>query len=128
LSLINLSNPQSCHLLEAPEIDGLLSHQAEVNVYRILQELLTNASRHSEASRVFMTIEKQDDHILFAVEDNGKGFDVQKSMTVGSAHQGIGLVSIQQRVRMLGGSFKIETREGSGTKVSFIIPIDNKGS
>jgi len=73
-----------------------------------------------------MTIEKQDDHILFTVEDNGKGFDVQKSMTVGSAPQGIGLVSIQQRVRMLGGSFKIETREGSGTKVSFIIPIDNK--
>jgi signal transduction histidine kinase len=64
---------------------------------------------------------------LFAVEDNGKGFDAQKAMTGGSAHQGIGLVSIQQRVRMLGGSFKMETREGSGTKVNFIIPIDNKG-
>jgi len=121
------SNPQSCHLLEAAEIDGLLSHQAEVNVYRILQEILTNVSRHSEASRVFVTTKKQDDHILFAVEDNGKGFDLQKAVTVGSAHQGIGLVSIQERVRMLGGSFDIETREGLGTKVSFIIPIDKKG-
>lgn len=121
------SNPQSCQLLEAAKIDGLLSHQTEVNVYRILQEILTNVSRHSEASRVLMKIEKQDGHILFAVEDNGKGFDVQKAMTVDSAPQGIGLVSMQQRVRMLGGSFNIETREGSGTKVSFIIPIDNKG-
>jgi PAS domain S-box-containing protein len=118
------SNPHACHFLEPEGIDGLLSHQAEVNVYRILQESLNNISRHSEASRVVMAIKKQDDHILFEVADNGKGFDVQKAMAIGSAQKGIGIVSIQERVRMLGGSFNIESQEGSGTKICFLIPID----
>ncbi len=121
------SPPNTCRLLEAEEIDGLLSHQAEVNVYRILQESLTNISKHSQASRIVVAVKKQDDHILFTVEDDGKGFDVRKALSVGSVHNGIGIVSMQERVRMLGGSFNIESWEGSGSKVSFIIPIDKRG-
>ncbi len=120
-------HPRTCHLLESDEIDGLLSPLAQVNVYRIFQESLTNISKHSQATRVSATVKKQDDYVSFLVEDNGKGFEVQKALAAGSLHTGIGLVAMQERVRMVGGSFHIESREGSGTMIKFIIPLDQKG-
>jgi signal transduction histidine kinase len=121
------SQPHVCHLLEAEGADDLLSHHVQINIYRILQESLTNISKHSQATRVFVGLKKQDGYFSLMVEDDGKGFDVQKIMAAGSLHKGMGLVSMQERVRMLGGTFNIESQEGSGTKISVLIPMDKRG-
>jgi two-component system NarL family sensor kinase len=121
------SPPHVCHFLSADGMDGLLSHQAQVNVYRILQETLTNISKHAQATRVDLSTKKQDGYFCLTIEDNGKGFDVKKTMAEGSIYKGMGLVSMQERVRMIGGAFNIESRTGSGTKIGVIIPIDKRG-
>jgi two-component system, NarL family, sensor kinase len=121
------SQPHFCHLLTAEGVDDLLSRQAQVNIYRLLQESLTNISKHSQATRVVVGIKKQDGYFSLVIEDNGAGFDVQKTMAADSLHHGMGLVSMQERVRMLGGTFNLESQEGSGTKISILIPLDKKG-
>jgi PAS domain S-box-containing protein len=116
-----------CHLLESDGIDGLFSHQAQVNIYRILQESLTNISKHSQATRVFLSVKRRADEVRFEVRDNGKGFNAEEALAAGTAHNGMGLVAMQERVRMVGGAFEVKSGEGSGASLSFTIPIDNRG-
>jgi PAS domain S-box-containing protein len=106
------------------EIDGLFPPLAERNIYRIFQESLTNIARHAEASRVCISIAFQPGHIDFHVEDNGKGFDLQRLDEPAQPGSGIGLSSMKERARLLGGSLKILSCPGAGTKISFSIPID----
>jgi PAS domain S-box-containing protein len=109
---------------EMAKIDGLFPPLAELNVYRIFQESLTNIARHAEASRVSISVAVQPDQVDFLVEDNGKGFDLQKLDEPAPPLSGIGLASMKERARLAGGSLKILSRPGAGTKISFSIPID----
>jgi PAS domain S-box-containing protein len=109
---------------EMAEIDGLFSPLAELNIYRIFQESLTNIARHAEASRVSISITVQPDQVDFLVVDNGKGFDLQKLEEPAPWGSGIGLASMKERALLAGGSLKILSRSGAGTTISFSIPID----
>jgi signal transduction histidine kinase len=109
---------------EMAKIDGLFPRLAELNVYRIFQESLTNIARHAEASRVSISITIRPDQVDFLVEDNGKGFDLQKPEDPALWGSGIGLASMKERARLAGGSLQILSRPGAGTKISFSIPID----
>ncbi len=109
---------------EMAEIDGLFPPLADLNIYRIFQESLTNIARHGEASRVSISIAVQPGQVDFLVEDNGKGFDLQKPEEPAPWGSGIGLASMKERARLVGGSLQILSRPGAGTKISFSIPID----
>ncbi len=90
----------------------------EVMVFRALQELLGNASRHSHATVVKVYVDVGDNLIKVSVDDNGKGFDLDKLNEGGS----LGLKLIRDRVEMLGGNFDIDSSAGKGTRVAFSIP------
>ncbi|RLD07494.1 MAG: hypothetical protein DRI32_00740 [Chloroflexi bacterium] len=90
----------------------------EVMVFRALQELLGNASRHSHASVVKVYVDVGDSLIKVSVDDNGKGFDVDTLNESSS----LGLKLIRDRVEMLGGSFDIDSSAGKGTRVVFSVP------
>ncbi len=90
----------------------------EVMVFRALQELLGNASRHSHATVVKVYVDVGDSLIKVSVDDNGKGFDVDRLSEGGS----LGLKLIRDRVEMLGGSFDIDSSAGKGTRVVLSIP------
>ena len=90
----------------------------EVMVFRALQELLGNASRHSHASVVKVYVDVGDSLIKVSVDDNGKGFDVDALNESSS----LGLKLIRDRVEMLGGSFDIDSSAGKGTRVVFSVP------
>jgi signal transduction histidine kinase len=64
---------------------------------------------------------EHDAYVSFQVEDNGKGFDVTK-VARDAIGGGLGLVAMDERVRMLGGSLEISSQEGQGTRVSFVVP------
>ena len=95
----------------------LQSYQ-EVMVFRAIQELLSNANRHSQASTVKAQLDMGAVDIKVNVEDDGKGFDVEKAESEG----GMGLKVIRDRVEMLGGSMDVDSVIGQGTRVSFYIP------
>jgi signal transduction histidine kinase len=91
----------------------------KIVIYRLLQEALNNTVKHSKADRVRVTLTRKDkDNMLeFAIEDNGRGFDLEEVLSVESTRRGLGLGSMRERTRLSGGSFSIETVEGAGTVV-----------
>ncbi|MDQ3812526.1 MAG: PAS domain S-box protein [Armatimonadota bacterium] len=95
----------------------------ETTVYRAVQEALTNVLRHAQAQRVSVLLECRPDHILAIVEDDGHGFDVDAVMAAPPAQRRLGLLGMQERVALVHGTLKIESRPGAGTTVFIQIPL-----
>lgn len=100
-----------------------LGHEIETTVYRIVQEALTNVLKHAEARRVSVIIERRREHVLVIVEDDGKGFDLESAAHSWGAGRGLGLLGMQERVALVGGSLNIESAPGGGTTVRIRIPV-----
>lgn len=104
------------------EITDLFSMEAQLNLYRTIQECLTNIGKHAQATQLSVVVKRQEKSVTFQVEDNGKGFDVGQVLRGETSKRGIGLASMEERVRMLGGSLEIRSQEDQGTRISFTIP------
>jgi PAS domain S-box-containing protein len=107
---------------EMDEIDDLFPPEAQINLYRIFQESLTNIGKYAQASRVTFSIKRLADHVAFRMEDNGRGFNLAQVSSADAAGRGLGLAAMEERVRMLGGVLNIQSQEGQGTKISFEAP------
>jgi two-component system sensor histidine kinase DegS len=90
----------------------------EVMIFRAVQELLGNASRHSQANLIKVQIDLGSEFIRVNVEDNGKGF----SPEILKDSSSLGLKLIRERAEMLGGTFEIDSASGSGSRISFTVP------
>lgn len=98
------------------DIDGLFENEAELSIYRIIQESLGNIIKHAEASEIDVTIEKIENGINLKIRDNGKGFDT-KEKSENKTQGGFGLLGISERVRMLNGTFSIKSETDKGTTI-----------
>jgi len=113
----------SAHLAD---IDGLFPKESEINVVRIIQEGLNNILKHSAATEVSLDITVRDRAVMILLHDNGKGFDTKG--VKGQQSAGIGLTNIKERVRILGGTFTIESSPMKGTAIEIHIPLSPFGS
>jgi PAS domain S-box-containing protein len=86
-------------------------------IYRIMQEGLTNITKHSGASLVHLSFRKTDGRIELSIQDNGQGFDLQEAHSSEDSRRGLGLVSMRERAEHSGGSFSIESAKGKGTRI-----------
>ncbi len=109
--------------LDLDDVVDLLSPQAQIIVYRILQESLTNIGKYSQATRITISLKRENDKVSLCVEDNGKGFDLEQFRALDVAKRGLGLAAMEERVRMLGGILEIQSQIGVGTIISFKIPV-----
>jgi len=100
------------------DVDGL-SNKAGIFLYRILQEALSNAVKHSSATKIIVYLEKDDDGVRLEVRDNGKGFDIAAV----AVQSGIGLIGMRQRVSQFDGELKVRSKVGEGTSVIARIPV-----
>jgi signal transduction histidine kinase/ligand-binding sensor domain-containing protein len=99
-------------------LDGWLSKAAEINLFRVLQESVNNILKHAQATKAFLEIWREGDELRVTVRDNGRGYDI------GSIPQrGLGLTSISERVRILGGTQTVTTAPGAGTMIELRIPL-----
>ncbi|HRY97453.1 MAG TPA: sensor histidine kinase [Bacteroidales bacterium] len=99
-------------------MDERYPEKIEVSLYRILQELVNNIIRHSQASEVGLQLFLNKQHIVMVVEDNGRGFDHAREQG-----KGIGLLNMLSRVNAVGGEIHYETSPGNGTVVTLRIPV-----
>jgi two-component system sensor histidine kinase DegS len=99
----------------------LESHK-EVTIFRITQELLTNAVEYGHASSVQISLDLGDDVTRVSVEDNGSGFELTETLTSPDADR-LGLATMRERVEMLGGHIHFDSSVGRGTKISFELPV-----
>ncbi|MBL0085108.1 MAG: hypothetical protein IPP37_22905 [Saprospiraceae bacterium] len=101
--------------------EQMVSQDVKINLYRIIQECISNTLKHAAASSIRITGELIQGKFYLQVQDNGKGFDfdvVQKK-----ANTSFGILNIQERARILNGSFKVESQPGHGTKSVVIVPL-----
>jgi signal transduction histidine kinase len=110
---INQSNKIEV-IIDTSHFNYRLELGAEIAIYRIVQEILNNALKHSDATRITVRLGRSDHNINLSIEDNGVGIDTEK---VGKSN-GIGWLSINTRVSMLNGSISINSLKGLGTVVN----------
>jgi signal transduction histidine kinase len=99
-----------------------LAPEVEVCGYRIVQEALTNVARHAQASLCRLYLQRLPYTLLITVEDNGRGFDPRRLETA-NPRRGLGLVGIRERASGLGGTFRLESSPGRGTRLSVELPV-----
>lgn len=95
-----------------------LAPYIEVMIFRAVQELIGNASRHSQATQVKVLLDIADELIRISVDDNGKGMDVDAVQEGNN----LGLKLIRERTELLGGAFEIDSAVGKGTRIAFSVP------
>jgi len=88
-------------------------------LFRVAQEALHNAVKYSETRHFVVELQATGSEVRLTVSDAGVGFDVEKA----KSEQGLGLVSMQERVHLVHGRFHIESAPGAGTRITAIVPL-----
>ena len=104
-------------------INHLFNEDSQRIIYRILQEVLNNIGKHAEAKNVSLIIEEEGRTVRFTVKDDGRGFNVHKTLDKKGTDRGMGLEAMSERVRILGGKINIVSRPGIDTTITFTAPI-----
>jgi len=109
-------------LTELEPIDGLFTQQAEISIYRVVQEAVNNIIKHSKAGEARCAVRRRAGVVELKIQDNGRGFN----RVVADAEPppgGFGLVSMAERVRLMGGSCAVDSSPGQGTTVTIKLPF-----
>jgi len=99
-----------------------LDFNTQINLYRMIQEGLNNIHKHAEATLAVVKLTAAYPHIILRIEDNGKGFDVQKRAREIDSEKRMGLRSLQERNDLLGGVMIVTSTPGQGTKILIKLP------
>jgi len=106
--------------------DLRLDFDTEINLYRLIQEGLNNIRKHADANHVALRLVASYPNIILRIEDDGKGFDVDDRMVTAMNEKRMGLRSMEQRVRLLDGTIRIQSRPNEGSKIVIEIPCREK--
>ena len=100
------------------DVNGRMDEKVEVALYRILQEILNNAIKHSKADKIYIVLGMDDDNIELSIRDNGIGFDTRKI----NQNLGIGWKNINSRLAGVDGEIKIDSELGKGVHIKMLVP------
>lgn len=100
-----------------------LPSEVETALYRVIQEAITNISRHAAARNVSITMRAEENAAVVLVEDDGIGFDPSELSISPDSTRGLGLMSMQERVELLGGQMEIDSSPGRGTQIYISLPL-----
>lgn len=106
--------------LDAAPVEDVLSGDAKLALYRIVQEAISNVLRHAEADRVSIHIATADGKVVATVADDGRGFDVAKA----AGGRGLGILGMQERALLLGGRVSVKSERDDGTRVRIELPTE----
>jgi signal transduction histidine kinase len=107
--------------VESESVPEDLPDEYKITVYRLVQEALNNAVRHSGARNAKVEARREANSILVRVIDDGRGFDAVRS-------RGMGILGMEERVKRLGGTLRVESQPGKGATVTAELPIPGGGS
>ena len=86
---------------------------------RVVQEALHNAAKHSRAKNIVVRLNGSDHHLSLEIRDDGVGFDMETAKLAA----GLGLISMRERIHLIGGEFDIASSPGNGTRITARAPI-----
>lgn len=105
-----------------------LDSDTEINLYRLIQEGLNNISKHARANGATIRLIASFPNIILRIEDDGKGFDLKKRLATALNEKRMGLRGMEERVRLLEGKMRIQSRPGKGTRVLIEVPYEERKS
>lgn len=111
---------------EIDPIEGLFWKEAELSMYRIVEESINNIIKHSGATEAKVVLRHEGRRVQLTIEDNGKGFSPNSSSPSGKHARGFGLTGISERARMLGAKEVIDSIPGQGTSITVMVMIQDK--
>jgi signal transduction histidine kinase len=100
-------------------VDRSLPEDITLCLYRVAQESLRNIGKHASATAVSVTLTGEGNEVALEIQDIGNGFELEEVRRKG----GLGLVSMDERVRLVDGAFSIQSEPGKGTRVEVRIPL-----
>lgn len=100
-----------------------LPFDTQINLYRLTQEALTNIRKHARATQASVRLVGAYPSLLVRIEDNGQGMDVESRMSQAARERRMGLWSMQERARLLGGSLTLRSKPGAGTRIVVEVPL-----
>ena len=103
-----------------------LDFDTEINLYRLVQEGLNNIHKHAEAKVATIRMVASFPYIILRIEDDGKGFDIESRMITASNERRMGLQSMRERVKLLGGKITIQSLPMEGVKIFIEVPYKEK--
>jgi two-component system sensor histidine kinase UhpB len=109
-------------IMKGDEIHPRPSTYIENNLFRIVQETLTNISKHSQAKKIQIRINFTENKLKIKITDDGIGFDPKKLHSL-PRHQGLGLMNMAERTESIGGHFSIKSKIGKGTEIAVEVPL-----
>jgi signal transduction histidine kinase len=101
------------------DVSSVVPFDIGISLFRVLQEALHNAAKHSAVKRMEVELRETPNEIHLIVADLGKGFDIEAAIR----GQGLGLTSMQERVRLLNGSLEIQSKPMAGTTIHVCVPL-----
>ncbi len=105
-----------------PDYELNLQDSVKTGLFRIFQESLTNVVRHANAKKVEVNLKKENENIVLSIKDDGKGFDKKKEKN----KKTLGILGMQERSFMMGGTYQIDSKPGKGTLVVVSVPGPDK--
>jgi signal transduction histidine kinase len=103
--------------ISAPEQFTRLAPEVETACFRIVQEALTNVIKHAGAQNVWVDLQQRDTGVELSLRDDGRGFDVSAARAQALRGSSLGLLSMQERAQLAGGSFELSTAQAQGTTI-----------
>lgn len=100
-----------------------LSNEVEATVFVIVQEAINNARKHAKAKNVWLNLAYDREHLLIAVEDDGRGFDPETTLKTYDRRSHLGLVSMRERADLIDAQLSIQSKLGQGTKITLSVPL-----
>lgn len=104
--------------------DVSLETKTEGTLFNIIQEAVNNALKHAKAQHIYVRLRREGRNLVTVVQDDGLGFDMQAVLRTYERRGSFGLLNIDERARLVGGSAEIQSAPGSGTTVTIIVPIE----
>ncbi|MGC9397665.1 MAG: GAF domain-containing sensor histidine kinase [Anaerolineae bacterium] len=115
------------HLEAEKDIDTVLSKEAQGALFYLIEEAITNARKHAEASDLWVRLYRQGTmHVIAEIEDNGKGFDVTAVQENYEERGSLGMMNLRERATLAGGKTVIQSTPGEGTKITVTIPTKDE--
>jgi signal transduction histidine kinase len=111
-------------LLEGGEDIGPLTKRVQGTLFNIVQESVNNAMKHAQAKHIWIKIAKKADELMLTIQDDGKGFDLQAVKASYDQRGSFGLLSLEERARLVGGHAELLSAPGAGTSVRVVVPFE----
>ena len=112
-------------IFTATDLPVTLDQELASCLYRVAQECMRNVSRHAQATQINVKLIGVEGGVSLSIQDNGKGFEVKEKK---SGKQGLGLIGMEERVRVVQGTYEVQSAPGQGTKITVWVPIKEAGS